>query len=127
MIGLRFRPVTMADADLLLAWRNDPETREQSRNTSIVERDGHIAWLKASLSNPTRKLSIAEIDGRPVGTIRTDTSGGVCELSWTVAPQARGKGIGKAMVKAIADEIDIPVRSEIRANNEASKRIAELE
>ena len=29
------------------------------------------------------------------------------------------------MVKAVADEIDIPIRAQIKANNEASKRIAE--
>jgi RimJ/RimL family protein N-acetyltransferase len=46
-------------------------------------------------------------------------------LSWTVPSVKRGSGIGKAMVRLVADSIDEEVRAEIRQGNIASVHIAE--
>jgi len=122
---MKLRPVTIEDADLLLEWRNDPQTRMASHNTEEVKRDEHISWLTRSLDNPSRRLFIAEEDGVPVGTVRADYSDGVYELSWTVAPNARGRGVGKRMVALLANQITEPIRAEVKVGNEASIRIAE--
>jgi RimJ/RimL family protein N-acetyltransferase len=125
MIGLQFRLATMNDAELLFRWRNDPDTRRQSHNVEVLQYEEHVAWLRASLVNPNREIRIAELDGRPVGTIRLDKVGKECELSWTVAPQERGHGLGKAILKSTIDGLTMMSRAEIRPGNEASKRIAE--
>jgi RimJ/RimL family protein N-acetyltransferase len=125
VMDLKFRIATIADADLLFQWRNDPETREQIHNTDVLKYDDHVAWLKASLLNPQREIRIAELSGVPVGTIRLDKAGNACELSWTVAPQARGSGIGKAILKTTLDNLNMPARAEIKSGNEASKRMVE--
>lgn len=103
---MKLRPATMEDAKLLLAWRNDPETRKASINTEEVTWDGHIAWLKRTLNDqpdpPNRYLFVAEEEGTPVGTVRLDRLAedqGGFELSWTVAPEARGRGVGRQMVE----------------------------
>jgi len=49
---VNLRPVTMADAEDLLVWRNDPETRHASHNTDEILLDRHLAWLEASLNKP---------------------------------------------------------------------------
>ena len=77
------RPATTEDADILLEWRNDPETRIASHNTAEVQRNDHISWLSRTLGNPERRLYVAEEDGDPVGTVRADFADGVWELSWT--------------------------------------------
>ncbi len=92
---IKLRPATIQDADLLLEWRNDPETRSASHKTAVVQREEHISWLLKTLDNPSRRLLIAEENEVPVGTVRADFSDGVYELSWTVAPDARGYGVGK--------------------------------
>jgi len=119
------RPATIQDADLLLEWRNDPETRKASHNTAEVQRDEHISWLSRTLNNPNRRLFVAEEDGAPVGTVRAELSEGVWELSWTVSPLARGRGVGKRMVALLASQISAPIRAEVKAGNIASARIAE--
>ena len=91
----KFRPAVMADADLLLAWRNDSATRSQSINTDIVERSAHLAWLKSSLSTPNRQLSIAEVEGKPVGTVRADTSGEYANYRGLWHPRLAVKASGK--------------------------------
>jgi RimJ/RimL family protein N-acetyltransferase len=123
--NISLRPATAQDADLLLEWRNDPETRKASHNTSEVQRDEHISWLSRTLNNPGRRLYVAEENGVPVGTVRADLSEGVWELSWTVSPNARGRGVAKRMVAVLVQQISEPVRAEVKAGNIASARIAE--
>lgn len=118
---MELRKATMADAKILHRWRNDPLTREQSVNAEEVWWPEHLAWLKASLANKSRRLMIAEQDGQPVGTVRIDY-GQETELSWTVAPEYRGNGLGKAMVQAALPQG--PVIARIKADNIASQKIA---
>ncbi|MDA3970194.1 MAG: GNAT family N-acetyltransferase [Desulfobulbaceae bacterium] len=122
---ITLRPATMRDADMLLDWRNDPETRKASYNTSEVTKNDHIAWLTKTLDNSNRRLFVAEEDGAPIGTVRADLSEGVWELSWTMAPYARGRGVAKRMVALLVQQITEPIRAEVKAGNVASARIAE--
>jgi RimJ/RimL family protein N-acetyltransferase len=121
--SVSLRPVTMEDAACLLEWRNDPTTRAASHNTEQVPLEIHLAWLDRALQNPSRYLYMAEHDGTPVGTVRADLSAAVWEMSWTVAPEYRRRGFGKAMVAAVATRHN-PIRAEIKAGNAASIRIA---
>lgn len=119
---MHLRPATMNDAGVLFAWRNDPETRANSVNSDPVAWADHCAWLKASLANPDRDLLIAELDGMPVGTVRIDR-GDETEISWTVSPEHRGKGVAKYMV-ALASPSGRAV-ARIKPANIASQKIAE--
>ena len=122
---ITLRSATIQDADFLLEWRNDPATRKASHNTAEVQRDEHVSWLTRTLKNANRRLFVAEENGVPVGTVRADFSEGVWELSWTVAPDARGRGAAKRMVALLAHQISEPIRAELKARNIASARIAE--
>lgn len=122
---LKFRPATITDTDILLKWRNDPETRKRSHNSRKISKNEHNKWFAASLENSNRKIFIVEYNENPVGVIRTDNEGGVVELSWTVAPEVRGQGIGKEMVSLFVKKINEPIRAEVKVGNEASRRIAE--
>ena len=121
---ITLRSATIQDAEMLYNWRNDPETRKASHSTSQVIKDEHIAWLTKTLSNAKRRLFVAEEDGTPVGTVRADLSEGVWELSWTVAPNARGRGVAKQMVTLLAQQISEPIRAKVKAGNIASAQIA---
>jgi RimJ/RimL family protein N-acetyltransferase len=121
----KFRLATISDANILLKWRNDPETRKWSHTTEVIKKKEHIQWMTDSLKNSNRNIYIVEYKKHPVGTVRTDEKDGVIELSWTVAPEARGHGIGKEMVALFVKKIKSPIIAEIKIGNEASKRIAE--
>jgi len=79
-----------------------------------------------SLKNPKRQIFIIEEDGVAVGTVRVDRLKDICELSWTVSPEHTGRGIGKWMVKKIANQIKGSLKAEIRTDNYASRKIAEF-
>ncbi|MQW87734.1 GNAT family N-acetyltransferase [Sinorhizobium saheli] len=117
---MEFRRVTIEDARLLFEWRNDPETRRMSRDTSELTWDNHLAWLSRRLEQDDHGLYIAALDGSPVGTVRIDKD----EISYTVAPEHRCKGIGEAMLIA-AKNLFGPKIAEMKRNNIASAKVAE--
>lgn len=94
------RPATSADADLLLEWRNDPTTRANSRQSTVLDRSSHLSWLDAALADRDRLLLIVA-DGAPVGTVRWDRRGPHSwEVSITVAPEARGRSLSLSVLAA---------------------------
>lgn len=124
---LILRHASMDDAQILLDWRNDPETRASSLNHDEVGWDGHLEWLSRSLENPDRILCIALVSGNPVGTVRADkNSDDSYEISYTIAPSSRGKGIGKRMVLQFAEEMlaGHRITANIRRGHRASESIA---
>lgn len=121
---LRLRLAEIADLELLFLWRNDVATRAASRFQHEVSLAEHRQWMLRTLGDPRRRLYIAVRGGHPVGTVRADFFQDYCELSWTVAPGWRGKGMGGLLVSLLAERIALPVRAEIRPGNTASERIA---
>lgn len=121
---LYLRPADIDDFKLLFLWKNDPDTRAASRSQHLVSLPEHRQWLLRTLGDPWRRLYIAMREQHPVGTVRADFSPDFCELSWTVAPDWRGKGVGGLMVHLLAERIYLPVRAEIRPGNTASEQIA---
>jgi RimJ/RimL family protein N-acetyltransferase len=109
-VTVTLRPARADDAPLLLAWRNDPETRRWSFSRDAVAPAGHAAWLAARLRDPATLLLVASADGEPVGQVRVDRDeDGAGVVSITVAPAARGRGLGLALLTALAAREDLGV------------------
>ena len=126
MDPILLRRATLEDAKILLDWRNDSATRQNSLCHAPVVWEKHLQWLQKCLDDPNRALYIAETDGIAVGTVRADFDGKIHELSWTVAPNQRGKGVGLQLVQSLI--ATLPFGSQYQAvvltQNEASHRIA---
>lgn len=98
---------------MLLRWRNDPETRAMSSDTSEISLGEHLAWMHKRLNQGRLDaaysgLYVAEVNGEPVGTGRIDrgyTSLSLrmdsCKLGYSIDPDVRGKGYGKLLVEAL--------------------------
>jgi RimJ/RimL family protein N-acetyltransferase len=122
---ITLRAASFDDAATLYRWRTDQATRAASHDTTEITFDAHTAWLTKPLADPTRTSYIAEHNGLPVGTVRADLRDGVCRLSWTVAPEYRGQGLGTEMVGLLAASIRGPITADVKLGNLASIRIAE--
>ena len=119
------RLATEADLGELLRWRNDPETRHFRDDPRLIEPDEHAVWLERRQRSESR-VYVCEYAGRPVGNITLDVSARGCELGWIIAPEWRGRGIGKAMVGAAIKMMpcDRPLWCKMRDDNIASSRLA---
>ncbi len=122
------RPATAGDVDRLLDWANDPVTRAAGFRPAPIDAATHARWLDDRLSSPSSRLYIGLEDGRPVGMVRleAETEGRV-EVGISVAPEARGRGVGRALLEAglsagLADpDLDAAVLvARIRPENAAS-------
>ncbi|WP_207622176.1 UDP-2,4-diacetamido-2,4,6-trideoxy-beta-L-altropyranose hydrolase [Alienimonas californiensis] len=122
---LTLRPAGPDDAALLLAWRNDPAVREASRSPREVQPEEHARWLAGVLADPDRTLLIAEEGGAPVGSVRLDAGPSGQEISYTVAPAARGRGVAKWMSRAAAARVSGPLWAAVKPGNVASAKVAE--
>lgn len=115
------RPADEGDAELLLSWRNDGETRRWSRNKAVVTVAEHQAWLARVLADQGRLLFVAEHNGRPIGTVRFDRDGEAWEASITVAPEARGRRLAAPMLLAAERALgSVVLRANLRRDNVAS-------
>ena len=103
---VRLRRVTESDADLILAWANDAETRAASFHPDPIDPAGHRGWLASRLASSTTGFWIGESDdGRPIGQVRVEADdGAVGEVSISVAPDARGQGFGRVLILAAVEE-----------------------
>ena len=129
-MSLTLRPATMDDATILLHWRNDPETRAMSSDTSEIATEDHMAWL-AKRGKGRRDLGaifIAKLDGTPIGTGRIDRKWDAlalkmdsCLLGYSLDPGWRGQGYGKQLVSALVREAQLmgygSVGCRIKRNN----------
>lgn len=128
---ITLRRAGVEDARVLWVWRNDPVTRAMSLQTDPVTWDTHREWFARSLQNPARVIWVAEAGGEPVATVRLDDLGsGQAEISINVAPEARGRGIGPAVLRLATDQAISEtgyneVVARIRSANAASVRAFE--
>lgn len=122
--GVSFRHATDLDSKKLFFWRNDPETRAQSVQPGEVSLDQHNQWFSKSLQDENRQIWIAVADNKDVGMVRADRQGGMAELSWSVAPEHRGRGLGSLILRTYVKEHPGKYFARIKKLNEASLKMA---
>jgi len=118
------RKATLDDAVLLFKWRNDPSSRTNFFDTKKIVFGEHVKWVQLVLDDHSRHLFIVERQGTPVGTIRLDPYKDGYILSWTTAPEARDKGVGKEMLKKAANSFKEPLYAQIKTDNVPSIKMA---
>jgi RimJ/RimL family protein N-acetyltransferase len=133
---LTVRRVILSDADDLYVWRTDPVTVEASRvGTSLTFQD-HLRWLTAYLDRPDGLLVIGQHGrGSKVGTVRFDArpelGSASFEVSITVAPPSRGRGLAKGLLLASEEfaRATLPLKTVyafVRISNDASLRLFDM-
>lgn len=92
------RPARAEDLETCYEWANDAEVRKSSFNTALIAYEDHVRWFSNKLKDPGSQFYIIEYHGKPAGQIRFD-GGDEKVTSYLVAPEMRGKGLGRILVK----------------------------
>jgi RimJ/RimL family protein N-acetyltransferase len=128
---IMMRPATPADSDLLFAWRNDPGTQAASRSTAPVPREDHERWMQFNVAYgyPQHLVMIADSDIGSLGVVRFDMDKAdvlACEVSITIAPEHRGKGMAKDILSQACGYMhEYRIDAEVKHENIGSRRLFE--
>jgi RimJ/RimL family protein N-acetyltransferase len=115
----------MADADFLLRLRNDPATRANSHTMTPVTPCEHQRWLQWNLKDPFVRIYIGLVRDMAIGVVRVAEESTGKLFSWTIAPEFRGMGYGRALVSSVVQITPGWLKAEIKAGNSASRHIAQ--
>lgn len=64
---MQLRPMTMADADKMLEWKNYPETRQFAiLSHEEIKREDHLKWLEKNII----WFQVIENQGKSIGAVR---------------------------------------------------------
>jgi pseudaminic acid synthase len=127
--AVRLRPATEADAELLLAWRNDARAVENSGTGKEVPPEEHRKWLSERIGASPGMLLVAHDEyEEAVGSLRLDPMSvpATSSVSIILAPTARGRRLASAILGAVEE----PARAQghnrlvarIQASNEPALR-----
>ena len=97
------REATLEDSERVWRWRNDAETRRGSFDERDIPFDEHREWFEATIQRRDRRMYVVLAGGAEAGVVRLDFEGSRAIVSINIAPEWRGKGIGKAALGALAE------------------------
>ena len=124
--SFNLRAVVKSDWKVLLEWRNDKITRQNSFNSDLISVSEHKEFKKNTITNTNRTQFILEYNEIPVGTIREDRlEKDEFKLSYTISPMYRGKKIGQIMMSLYLIERKGLFLCEVEEKNDPSIKMIE--
>jgi RimJ/RimL family protein N-acetyltransferase len=124
---MELRRATIDDAEILLSWRNEKETRQASFSRDAVSRDEHLAWLAERLA-PMHAESVWMINDSDdtIGTGRIRViDDAFAEISIVIDSALRNDGRGRQAIRLLSRKVQQMQRTPIafvRTDNERSIR-----
>jgi UDP-2,4-diacetamido-2,4,6-trideoxy-beta-L-altropyranose hydrolase len=117
---LRLRDATPEDEHRLLRWANDRHTRAWSFRGAQIDPEEHRRWLVAQLRSVADcQLYVIEDDwGTEIGLARFERKQAAWEMSATLAPGYRARGLAEAIVdlprRQLVEDVGTPCTIEAR-------------
>jgi N-acetylneuraminate synthase len=127
-IELRVRTAHEMDRSLLFEWANDRATRANSFAQHVIPWDEHCEWFAGILCDAQRAIFIVETArGDPIGQVRFECQGDAAEVSLTLAPEWRNRGLAATAIRLATDRVlstsgRSTAHAYVKPDNEASRR-----
>jgi len=99
------RRVRPEDVDLLFVWANDPEVRKNAFHSESIPYEDHKKWFAGLLTDDSRVQYIMMDGEEAVGQIRFALSEQSAVIDYSIAPDKRGRGYGKQLLRLAKEEV----------------------
>lgn len=117
---IKLRKVTMEDAENLLKWKNEEDTRKNSIVTdALILMEDHVKWLEKTLADANVDFYIIENEGAQLGDVRVERKGAESEISIRMDVSSRGAGLATQIIGLFRGAL----MAKIRVHNLASMRV----
>src|SRR4030067_2225019 len=94
------------DAMDILHWRNDPLVCAMSRHREPISEAAHMAWYSRATEDPNQLLLVGVLGEKKIGIVRFDhRQASLWEVSITIAPDARGQGLGRHLLEMALERL----------------------
>lgn len=120
---ITMRDARIDDCERVFAWNCAPEVRALSGDPTIIKLADHRRWYQRRLAGGP--MWIVEDASAPVGVVRIDPGPEGNWISIALAPDARGRGVGRRAIRAACEAYGRPISAAIRPHNTASRRAFE--
>ena len=111
-MSIYLRKATIEDARDILAWRNDPTTRENSFSRDEIDMETHMKWFQNKLMHEDRCLMLVLMeDDVKLGNVRVDINNHIGEISYMISPVFRGNGYGKKILQFLEKKLPLGVKT----------------
>jgi len=115
------RHVELQDCADLLTWRNEIVTRENSFNNNIIKESAHKDWFSKVYNNNDHLILIGVKENKKIGMVRFDRlTEDSFEININIAPESRGKGLGRIILRESLSWVNGKVVAKIKNNNISS-------
>ncbi len=121
---ITLRAARFVDCLDVYRWNFAPDVRAQSTTQIAVELCDHSKWFSRRLRS-TDPIWIILEDFRPIGVVRLDRTGDSARISISLAPEARGRNIGRTAIELACAASGHAVIAEVAVTNTASQRCFE--
>ena len=140
-MDVQLKPLTPAEVELVFEWRNHPDVRKVSANSSPLVWDSHVKWCHSRMEAEEVSVWIAWVGDQPIGYGRfdaasEDSTGQTAFVSICVDQGFRARGAGRKILSqlcAIADarnektkEATLKLVAMIHTDNKPSMRLFKL-
>ena len=130
---IKVRLASPEDKDDLLKWRNDKHSIDMFINSDPVTLKEHQKWFDKILSsnNNIYLFICLNHENKKIGVVRFDIENTNAEISINIAPEMRGKSLGKhclietfIFAKEHISDVEV-LTAKIKSINKASQRVFE--
>lgn len=126
---MRLRPATIYDSKQYFHWVNEPEVRQNSRDSRPISWDEHSQWFQKKLSDDNCHLYFFLVDDQPIGQVRFELENDGWLIGFSIDRECRGIGLAEVILKNAILELrkrsNLRLKAFVKQSNIISAKVFE--
>lgn len=107
--SIRF--ATSSDLEITYQWANHQLIRKFAFNQEFIPYEVHQNWFISKITSKECFYFLLTKEEKPIGSIRFDVTGSIATISYLLAPEIHGKGLGAVLMKKGLEELEKIIQS----------------